>query len=285
MVKRVNVKPYLYLGFALVMLLMCWESGKANAMLFEAKAKSAVDASVIPQESIRLRILANSDSPTDQWIKREVRDAIIEQMNAWVAEPDGIEAARETVKSRLPELEAVVEKTLRDNGFDYTYQVELGVVPFPTKMYGNQVYPAGEYEALRVSIGEAEGQNWWCVLFPPLCFVDSEMVVKKDNKAYAASAEDEAAPNDGKTDAGAANGKAAEKDAARKADQSDKSSKSVTAASAVQKEAGAGKTASGAAEQAQKDAEGGKEAAAGKEQPEVRFFLWDMLKEVFAWFA
>lgn len=118
-------------------------------------------------------------------LKREVRDAIVEQMNGWVTAPQGIQEAREVVREHLPELNELVGETLRKNGFDYSYNVELGVVPFPTKMYGNQVYPAGDYEALRVSIGAAEGQNWWCVLFPPLCFVDSEMVVKR-NTAYAA---------------------------------------------------------------------------------------------------
>src|SRR5205085_1498387 len=117
--------------------------------------------------------------PSDQWIKREVRDAIVEQMNEWVKKPQGIEAAREAVRAHLPELSELVGETLQKNGFAYSYELELGQVPFPAKMYGDQVYPAGDYEALRVSIGTAEGQNWWCVLFPPLCFVDSEAVVKK----------------------------------------------------------------------------------------------------------
>ncbi|MDQ1911215.1 stage II sporulation protein R [Paenibacillus sp. GD4] len=245
MVKRFAWRQYAYMVFALMVLLMCWEANRSQAALYLAPA--GTDAAVIPQESIRLRILANSDAPEDQWIKRQVRDAIIEQMNAWVTAPQGIEEARAVVTARLPELNGVVGATLEKYGFDYSYNVELGVVPFPTKMYGNQVYPAGEYEALRVSIGAAEGQNWWCVLFPPLCFVDSEMIAKKKtgNTAYAASAEE-----------------VEEKPAA---EPKSKEKGKIPAASVAK-------------------AEVEKTEAAG-EKPEVRFFLWDLMKKIGSLFA
>lgn len=143
---------------------MSWESNRTNA---------AVIAPEIPEESIRLRILANSDTPQDQALKRDIRDAIVARMQSWVTGPQTLEEARFVVTQNLPELDDLVGNMIRERGYSYSHQVDLGIVPFPTKMYGNQVYPAGEYEALRVSIGEAEGQNWWCVLFPPLCFVDS----------------------------------------------------------------------------------------------------------------
>ncbi|MEK8133104.1 stage II sporulation protein R [Paenibacillus filicis] len=292
MVKRWGWKRYAYLGFALLMLLMSWESSRANAMLFTGAASGGTSGSVIPAESIRLRILANSDSASDQWIKREVRDAVIEQMNGWVTEPDGIEAARAIVRSHLGELEATVGETLRQGGFDYTYTVELGTVPFPTKMYGNQVYPAGDYEALRISIGAAEGQNWWCVLFPPLCFVDSEMVVKKDNKAHAASLDAEEVSAD--------LAKSGPKDKQQAAD----GSKTAVSNGKAPKTEGpaAKKQASAGADQAGKEkAAAGKEAAPGKatkgeavavssdtgkaEKPEVRFFLWDLITKVVSWFV
>ncbi|RXZ83412.1 stage II sporulation protein R [Paenibacillaceae bacterium] len=157
-------KSYAYLFFVLVVLLMSWEGHRIDAAVIEGG---------IPQESIRLRILANSDSPQDQAVKRHVRDAIVAELAAWVDGPQTIEEARANMQARLPELEALVAKELQDRGFQYTSKVELGVVDFPTKMYGSRVYPAGDYEALRVSLGNAEGQNWWCVLFPPLCFVDA----------------------------------------------------------------------------------------------------------------
>jgi len=162
--KPKSLSFYMYLAFALIVMIMSWESNRAQA---------AVIDQTIPEQSIRLRILANSDSPMDQLVKRQIRDAIVEQMNRWVKEPQGIEAARATVREHLPELSELVGSQLKLYGYSYGYKVELGQVPFPTKMYGDKVYPAGMYEALRVTLGEGAGQNWWCVLFPPLCFIDS----------------------------------------------------------------------------------------------------------------
>lgn len=247
MVKRTSRVHYFYIAFALILLISCWEAQRDNAVVFASNITAVSgnsEGGAIPNESIRLRILANSDSPSDQWIKREVRDAIVAQMNQWVSGPQTIEAARETVRTHLPELNELVGQTLRKNGFAYPYQVELGVVPFPTKMYGNQVYPAGEYEALRVSIGEAEGQNWWCVLFPPLCFVDSEMIAKSPNEVQAKEAPEAKKAED--KDAAGSNGKGSKVD-------------SNSAVVVVEDEAPA--------------------------QPEVRFFLWDLLKKIGSMFA
>ncbi len=131
-----------------------------------------VDAG-IPEEAIRLRILANSDSASDQLVKRIVRDEVVRAMNSWATGQETIEEARETIRRKLPELQGIVAGVLASRGFSYDSTAELGLVDFPTKMYGNEVYPAGQYEALLITIGEGKGQNWWCVLFPPLCFVDA----------------------------------------------------------------------------------------------------------------
>jgi len=162
-------KSFFFIHVALMVLVMSWEHSKTDAA-FTTVAGSASDA--IPQESIRLRILADSDAPADQILKRRIRDAVIESMNTWVSGPQTLAEARETVRSHLPELELLVGRMVKEAGFDYSYNVELGVVPFPTKVYGDRVYPAGDYEALRITLGSGLGQNWWCVLFPPLCFVD-----------------------------------------------------------------------------------------------------------------
>ncbi|MCQ6561941.1 stage II sporulation protein R [Paenibacillus mendelii] len=155
---------YGYLLFVIAILLMSWEGLQADA---------AIAGGEIPTESIRLRILANSDAPADQAVKRFVRDAVVAEMGSWVDGPQTIEQARDTIRSRMGEIGQVVADELRARGFTYSFQAELGVVPFPTKMYGNTVYPAGNYEALRITLGSGQGQNWWCVLFPPLCFVDA----------------------------------------------------------------------------------------------------------------
>jgi stage II sporulation protein R len=156
----------------------------------------------IPEESIRLRILANSDTPVDQWTKRQIKNVVVTQMNKWVDEPTSLEEAREIVNSRLPEIEQLIGKELQRLGFDYSYKAELAQVPFPTKMYGNRRYPAGEYEALRITLGQGNGQNWWCVLFPPLCFVDA---VSGEKTASAVEASGNAVPVKAEADADAGN--------------------------------------------------------------------------------
>ncbi|GBF74578.1 stage II sporulation protein R [Paenibacillus sp. 598K] len=154
---------YGYLFVILMVLIMSWEGQRMDA---------AVVQGTIPEESIRLRILANSDAPQDQAIKRHVRGAIVAEMASWARGPQTIDDARVAIRANLAKLESTVAEQLRSRGFAYDFKVELATVPFPTKMYGSQVYPAGDYEALRVTLGAGDGQNWWCVLFPPLCFVD-----------------------------------------------------------------------------------------------------------------
>ncbi|WP_449538078.1 stage II sporulation protein R [Ferdinandcohnia sp. Marseille-Q9671] len=144
----------------------------ANSHLF-IKETSADGPAVIPDEAIRLRILANSDSDKDQELKRMVRDEVNAEITEWVAELTSIEAARELIQERLPEIEKIVARVLERENSDQSYTVGYGSnVQFPTKLYGEFLYPAGEYEAILISLGEAKGANWWCVLFPPLCFLD-----------------------------------------------------------------------------------------------------------------
>ncbi len=144
----------------------------ANSHLL-IKETSAERYQVIPDEAIRLRILANSDSEEDQALKRKVRDAVNAEITVWVAELTSIEAARELIQERLPEIEKIVARVLEEEKSNQSYSVDYGRnVQFPTKLYGQFLYPAGEYEAILISLGEAEGANWWCVLFPPLCFLD-----------------------------------------------------------------------------------------------------------------
>jgi stage II sporulation protein R len=127
---------------------------------------------IIPSDAIRLRIIANSDSPEDQQLKRDVRDQIIAAVGKKLHDVTNEQEAESVLKAAVPELDQIAQRVIRQEGFTYTTQTEVGMVPFPTKLYGDQVYPAGNYQALRIVIGQGSGQNWWCVLFPPLCFVD-----------------------------------------------------------------------------------------------------------------
>ncbi|WP_071393273.1 stage II sporulation protein R [Bacillus tuaregi] len=133
---------------------------------------TANDALVIPNDAIRLRILANSDSSKDQEIKRMVRDEVNEEITKWVAELTSKEAAREVIKAGIPEIQQMAEAVMAKEKVNQTVKVEFGVVEFPTKLYGQFLYPAGQYEAILITLGEGTGANWWCVLFPPLCFLD-----------------------------------------------------------------------------------------------------------------
>ncbi|BAU26449.1 stage II sporulation protein R [Aneurinibacillus soli] len=162
--KRVITKKFLYIAFVLIVIMMNWE-GQRDAFALVAKQ-------TVPEESIRLRILANSDAPEDQQLKRHVRDRVIESVKQWSSEAENADNARVIISNHLPELQGVVKRTIQEEGYSYPASVELRATDFPTKMYGTQVFPAGQYEAVRIAIGNAEGQNWWCVLFPPLCFTD-----------------------------------------------------------------------------------------------------------------
>ncbi|CUA79673.1 stage II sporulation protein R [Anoxybacillus suryakundensis] len=132
----------------------------------------AQEDAVIPNEAVRLRILANSDSPADQALKRAVRDAVNEQITTWVSDLTSFEEAKQVIAQHVPEIEQTVARVLQENKSNQSYKVAFGRVSFPTKIYGSYVYPAGEYDAVLITLGKGEGANWWCVLFPPLCFLD-----------------------------------------------------------------------------------------------------------------
>ncbi|MFC7062262.1 stage II sporulation protein R [Halobacillus seohaensis] len=128
---------------------------------------------VIPDEAIRLRILADNNGEQAQNLKRSVRDAVNAEITTWVESLTSIESARKLIQFRMDKIEEIVGDTVKQSGLNETYTATYdNSVQFPTKLYGNYVYPAGQYEAILITIGEGEGDNWWCVLFPPLCFLD-----------------------------------------------------------------------------------------------------------------
>lgn len=125
---------------------------------------------------IRLHVLANSDSKEDQALKLKVRDRIIAEMEHMFDSSGDIDAARETVEQNIEAIREIAADEIQKNGYNYDVSVDLGMSEFPTKEYGSIVLPAGSYEALKINIGNAKGKNWWCVLFPPLCFVEETCV-------------------------------------------------------------------------------------------------------------
>ncbi|AVM25733.1 stage II sporulation protein R [Bacillus pumilus] len=151
-------------------LLLC--GAFANLGREETATASADQPVVIPDEAIRLRILANSDRSADQDVKRSIRDEVNANMTEWVKDLTSIEEARRVVRSKLPEINRIAKEKLKEQHIDQSVSVSFQKASFPTKLYGNFVYPAGKYEAILITLGEGDGANWWCVLFPPLCFID-----------------------------------------------------------------------------------------------------------------
>ncbi|RPF54094.1 stage II sporulation protein R [Aquisalibacillus elongatus] len=175
---------YVVFGIAMVFLI--------QFVYMEAVADTSSEENfqVIPDEAIRLRILANSNSEADQELKREVRDQVNAEVTEWVEELTSIDEARKIIQNRLPEIEAIVAETVGDQ----PYTVDFGEVEFPDKVYDNYVYPGGTYEAILITIGEGQGDNWWCVLFPPLCFVDfanGTTVLEHDTEGESVEEEEE----------------------------------------------------------------------------------------------
>ena len=123
---------------------------------------------------IRFHVIANSDSDEDQNLKLKVRDAVIDYLQPKLELSSSIEESETIIKSEYKELENISKNIILENGYKYDVSVGIDYSTFPTKQYSNVVLPAGEYKALRIIIGEGKGKNWWCVMFPPLCFVDEQ---------------------------------------------------------------------------------------------------------------
>lgn len=137
----------------------------------------------IANSVFRLHVIANSDSEEDQNLKLKVRDELLSYMNEIAKDCSSKEEVQQLAIEHQNEFKSIAKKVIQENGFDYDVTVTIGTSDFPTKSYGDISLPAGTYDALRVQIGKATGQNWWCVMFPPLCFVDvSSGIVPESSK-------------------------------------------------------------------------------------------------------
>lgn len=134
----------------------------------------------IKDSVFRLHVIANSDSNEDQNLKLKVRDSLLEYMDDLAKNCTSKEEVVQIAKDHQEEFKQISEKVIYDNGYSYPVSIKIGDSDFPTKTYGDISLPAGTYDALRVQIGEAKGKNWWCVMFPPLCFVDVSTGVVPD---------------------------------------------------------------------------------------------------------
>ena len=168
------VKKYLLLITVLILFLVL------SAYSYVSAVSNNLSDSVF-----RLHVIANSDSKEDQELKYMVRDGLIEYMNSLVNE-NNLKSKEDVInlaKENIDNFKNIAKQIIEENGFNYDVNIEIGNFSFPTKTYGDISFPAGFYDALKVEIGNSEGQNWWCVMFPPLCFVDvTSGIVPDDSK-------------------------------------------------------------------------------------------------------
>lgn len=147
--------------------------GLACAMLWASVLGRAQDA--LAEKVVRLHVVANSDSEADQALKLKVRDAVLEEVTPLLAGLDRQEALK-TLEQELPQIAQIAAGVVGEEGYDYPVAASVREEAFPTKRYDDFALPAGDYTALRVALGEGDGQNWWCVVFPPLCMSSVEEV-------------------------------------------------------------------------------------------------------------
>lgn len=144
-------------------------AGAAAAVAMSAFGAFAGECEEIPERVLRLHILADSDSESAQTLKLGVRDLLLEEYGERLSASDSRSEAESTAQSLLPEIEAACDEYLSAAGADYGAEAELVEMYFTTRQYGDVTLPAGDYHALRITLGSGEGHNWWCVMFPPLC--------------------------------------------------------------------------------------------------------------------
>lgn len=135
------------------------------------------------QEILRFHVIANSDSEEDQTLKMKVKEGVVSYVSTLTQVGDDLESTKYIISLYMEEIKKEAQRIIEQEGYSYEVEVELTESYFPVKSYGEAVFPAGVYQALKIEIGEAEGKNWWCVLYPNLCFVDSAYgVLEEDQK-------------------------------------------------------------------------------------------------------
>lgn len=146
------------------------------------------DTVVIPDTAIRLRVIPNSNSSLDQNMKLKVKDYLEKNTYLLLKDEEDITTARETIKQNIPIIEQNISQIFSQNNYEMDYKVDYGYNYFPEKEYRGIKYEEGYYESIVISIGKAEGDNWWCVLFPNLCLVDLQNTKDNEYKSWAIEA-------------------------------------------------------------------------------------------------
>lgn len=167
--------------------------GLVASIFCSALSKTANSKNQLEDHVLRMHILANSDSIDDQALKLKVRDRILEYAGEILTNPNNtLEETETIVTEHLEDLEDVACELIQEEGYDYTVDAQLVEMEFEDRTYGDLVMPAGEYDALRITIGEAKGQNWWCVMYPALCVANAcEVTEDEETKETAFSVQEQ----------------------------------------------------------------------------------------------
>jgi len=146
----------------------------AIIMLFAVSNKEKEEVYVIPNNAIRFRIIANSNSVKDQYIKKKVKENLEKEILKTTISKDDKEQAKLAIKNKLPEYEKIVKNTLETQNETIDYHISFGKNHFPEKVYKGLKYEEGDYDSLVITLGKGAGNNWWCVLFPPICSLEQQ---------------------------------------------------------------------------------------------------------------
>lgn len=159
---------------------MAWYIG-SSVMAEQAEAVDYQKG--MAEEILRFHVIANSDSDEDQALKMKVKEEVVKYVSTLTSCGEDLDSTKYILSLYLEEIKEAAEKVIKEEGYTYEVKVELTESYFPIKTYGEAVFPAGVYDALKIQIGKAQGKNWWCVLYPNLCFVDSAYgVLEEDQK-------------------------------------------------------------------------------------------------------
>ncbi|MBU3100717.1 MULTISPECIES: stage II sporulation protein R [Clostridium] len=166
------MKKFILTSFTVIIIIFI----ALNSTSLSGKASQSDVASKL----IRFHVIANSDDKIDQNLKLKVRDSVLKYISPKIVDCKNIKESRKIINNENKNIEKIAERVIKENGFKYSVATSLSEEYFPVKTYGNITLPQGKYEAYRIIIGTGKGQNWWCVMFPPLCFVD----ITKGNVSY-----------------------------------------------------------------------------------------------------
>ncbi|OOM12023.1 stage II sporulation protein R [Clostridium saccharobutylicum] len=185
MKKSIKLKSLVYIGLVIIsttVLTGCFDGSQdvdkgysINQLVNTTKSENktrVLNYDEVKDSLIRFHVIANSDSEEDQNLKIEIKNRVIDYLYPYLNESKSIEQSRQIIKDNMNEVKKIAEDVIKRNNYNYDVKLELSRENFPDKSYGNITLPQGNYEAFRIIIGSGEGKNWWCVMFPPLCFVD-----------------------------------------------------------------------------------------------------------------